>query len=953
MINKEFQQYVSRLSKLLETQMQIASKARNRKLDPKDSIEAKLTFTSKDKIATILNIPGLEEYLPSNLFHHENLVLFAADIAKQIVNGRFVKKSREELILLALHSTLVIISQGLISVPQESIPKVTIGTKSNHLTIYFSNTIRYATGETIGLVILIADYIRHILHLNRFSSTPQIVKRYIEELEIFLTMNDRIQDLRGDIVHLLIQNIGVEISGEAYERIEVKKYRNLPNITNQLRMGMCVALEKIIENINIIANRREISGIPEWEWLKPHFKGVRRQKSEFGANDIRGTQALISKSKKPGGFRLRYGYSRNTGQGGVGIHPATMHLLGLLSPGTNIKIDFMNRPLTVFPVSTLNGPLAELKDGSSVRISSISEIKNIDDQLIQIWEMGDILLSPNDIPVTETIEESAWTEEWWSQEIKYAAASKIGTLENLAKTMGISFNELEKLIRKPTYYHPSPEIALALSKYTKIPIHPYYSFNWNEIAISELMRLIQLISSDKNDNLPNSDYFRTILFQLGAPFTISNEKIYSERFQPFIQMLRGKEEELTQILSRTPKINKIEEIIKILTGIPVKSLCQRRIGLKIIRLEKAEPRKINPPAHILFPIGSFGGPQKNILQAKKEGRVSIQISERFCTNCNISSFFTYCTKCKQKTKQQYVCKNGHISETRQCSECEQFAFPARVKPVDVAEMLDEGFQKTGSLNLTRIKGVSFLNNKNRIPEHMIKGILRSKHDLFVYKDGTTRFDLTNAPLTHFSPSEIQVSVEELKRLGYSHDMWGNDLEREDQLLEIYPYDVIVSKKAGNFLVKVSNFVDDELISLYGLSPYYRCNSIKNIVGSSIIGLSPFSTIAVIGRIIGYTENDVAYAHPLWHMLKTRNCNGDIDSITLLLDVLLNFSTEYIPTSRGGGMDIPAVINLSTEWEEISVYAKYSWIPINLSFFRSLHTNPLKEELLTYQQSYLQ
>ncbi|UCE13145.1 MAG: hypothetical protein JSV04_13265 [Candidatus Heimdallarchaeota archaeon] len=236
MIKSEFQEYIQNLKRDLETQFKIASQARAFKLDPSSSIETKLTYSSKSKIAAILNIPGLEEYLPQNLARHDSPLLLAADIAKQIVNGRFIKKSREDLILLALHSTLVIISQGLISVPHESIPKISIGAKSNHLTIFFSNTIRYSTGETIGLVILIADYIRHILHLNRFSPSPELINRYVEEIEIFLTLNDRLQDLRKDLIRYLVQNIGVEISGEAYERIEVKKFRNLPNITNQLRM---------------------------------------------------------------------------------------------------------------------------------------------------------------------------------------------------------------------------------------------------------------------------------------------------------------------------------------------------------------------------------------------------------------------------------------------------------------------------------------------------------------------------------------------------------------------------------------------------------------------------------------------------------------------------------------------------------------------------------------------
>ena len=952
MIEKEFQEYIQNIKDVLEIQVQLAEKARARRFDPQSTIESQLTFSTRAKIAAILKIPKLEEYLPPNLSMHESPLLLAAEIAKQIVNGRFMKGSRENLILLALHSALVILSQGLISVPHESIPKISIGSKSNHLTIYFSNTIRYTTGEIIGLVILIADYIRHILHLNRFSPSPGLVNRYVEELDIYFTMNDRSWNLQKDLINFLIQNIGVEISGEAYERIEVKKYRNLPNLTNRLRMGMCVAFDKLIEDLNTIANLRLTSGIPEWQWLVPPFKGIRREKHEFGKGEVRGTQPLLSRSGKPGGFRLRYGYSRNTGQGAAGIHPATMYLSKMLSPGTNIKIDFMERSLTVFPVSTLLGPLVELKDGSSERIESLTRLRKLENDIIQIWEMGDILLSPNDIPGTETIELSAWTEEWWSQEIKNSISSKFRSLDNFVSILGISSTEMENFLKEPTCFHPPPEIALKLSKMTRVPIHPYYSFNWNEIAISDLMRLIQKINSSNRDSLHDDEDLKAILRQLGVPFVIDNGYIESERFQPYIHLFREKHEEIHQILSDSSTSLNIEEIVQKLIKVPIKSLCHRRIGLKIIRVEKAEQRHINPPAHILFPIGSHGGSQRDLLKAKKEDTIKIQLSERFCTTCGESTFVTFCPKCLQETKQLYVCKQEHISETRNCGECGQYAFPARKKNINIEGLIKAGVQKTGISDLKKIKGVSFLNSKNRIPENIIKGILRAKHNLFVYKDGTCRFDQTNAHLTHFTAKEVHISVEDLLRLGYTHDVFGNDLTKDDQLLEINPYDVIVSKSACEFLVRLSKFIDDELTYLYEEPPYYRINSLNDVIGSLIVGMSPFSMVAVIGRIIGWVDNNVTYAHPIWHIIKTRNCNGDIDSITLLLDAFLNFSKEFIPTLRGGTMDVPVIINLSDKWEEASIYASYNSILTNLSFYRNLINNPSKEDLLSYKMSYL-
>ncbi len=954
----EFREYIRSIKTSLQTQIQLANQARSLKFDPFETIESKLAFNSNEKILAILNIPGLENYLPNNLSQHENRILLAANIAKQIVNGRFVKKPREELVLLALQSSLVIISQGLISVPQECIPKIQINSKSNHLTIYFSNTIRYVTGETIGLVVLIADYIRHTLHLNRFSSSKALIGRYIEEVEIYLAINKRSQNLWKGTLRFLIENIGVEISGEAYERIEVKKYRNLPNITNQFRMGMCVALERIMANINQIANRKISAGIPEWTWLNPSNKIFKKDKNDFNLKTVHGTQPLLSVSKNPGGFRLRLGRSRNTGQGAVGIHPATMYLSEMLSPGTNIRIDVIDNPLTIFPVSTIQGPLIELADGSCVRIEDYSELMQYEDQITQIWEMGDILVSPDDMSISDSIESFAWTEEWWNQEYQYKIVTEFGGGENVSVLLSKLFknqfheDEIKKVVTNPTQYFPSPDLAVQISKLTKVPIHPRYSFNWNEIAISDFLRLLEIVNKAENGLLQNKEDLKTILKQLGVPFSIENEFIDAELFNLYIKAFKGKEIKAMEILSKDQNTLKIEEIIELLVNIPVKSLCSRRIGVKILRAEKVGVRHINPPAHTLFPIGSYGGTQRDLLKAKEKKFIEIQLAERFCNSCNIETFTVFCPSCKQKTIQRFVCKNGHKFNSQKCPECNQYGFTAREKRINIKGLLDSALSKVKPPDIKKIKGVSYLTSKNRIPEHILKGILRATNEMFVYKDGTSRFDQTNAILTHFTPKEINVSIKALNRLGYSYDVLGQDITNEDQLIEIYPYDVILNNEIGISLIKLSKFLDDELVHLYDMSPYFRIDSLNNLLGTLILGIAPFSNVGIVGRIIGYTENKVLYAHPLWHRLKTRDCNGDIDSITLLLDTFLNFSKEFIPSSRGGSLDVPYIVHLSEDWEDTSVYAKYRSIPLNLMFYQNLEDNPCIEELLIINQSHL-
>jgi DNA polymerase II large subunit len=206
-----------------------------------------------------------------------------------------------------------------------------------------------------------------------------------------------------------------------------------------------------------------------------------------------------------------------------------------------------------------------------------------------------------------------------------------------------------------------------------------------------------------------------------------------------------------------------------------------------------------------------------------------------------------------------------------------------------------------------LKGVKGLTNEDKTPEIVEKGVLRAKHDLSVYKDGTIRFDATNAPLTHFKPAEVGVSVEKLRRLGYSYDVHGVSLTDPDQICELKIQDVVIPRTAGEYFVHVANFIDELLVRVYKLPSYYNIESPDELVGHLLMGLAPHTCASILGRIIGYTNLNICYAHPIWHSAKRRDCDGDEDAVMLALDILLNFSRRYLPSQIGGIMDAPLLL----------------------------------------------
>ena len=110
-----------------------------------------------------------------------------------------------------------------------------------------------------------------------------------------------------------------------------------------------------------------------------------------------------------------------------------------------------------------------------------------------------------------------------------------------------------------------------------------------------------------------------------------------------------------------------------------------------------------------------------------------------------------------------------------------------------------------------LKGVLGLTNDLKIPERLEKVLLRQKHDLSVYRDGTIRFDATNVPLTHFKPKQVQTNIAKLREIGYSRDIHGEYWKEMIKCSTLLMQDVIVPFEAGAFLVSVAKYVDDLLM----------------------------------------------------------------------------------------------------------------------------------------------
>ncbi|MHA1301080.1 MAG: DNA polymerase II large subunit [Candidatus Helarchaeota archaeon] len=931
--------YFTNIKLEIEKLYDVANKARSRGLDPSVTVEIPWATDVASRVETLIgpkNIANRIRELSKSKLDHEKI---AFKIAEEIALGKFGLETPEQRANQAIRTALGILTEGITAAPIDGIGKIKIKQnpdKTEYLAIYFSGPIRSAGGTETALTILIGDLVRKHLHLSPYKATEKEVERYLEEINLYRDVMSLQYPSKPEDIKYAATHIPIEITGEPTQQEEVTGHRDLPRIeTNKIRGGAVLVFNDGLlgkaHKLKRIISKSKIEG---WKWLDelvPHKPKIIEKevnikpKTKYLADVIAG-RPIFSYPSRKGGFRLRYGRSRNTGLAAVGLNPATM-IIGtdeFIAIGTQFITERPGKGSIVMPVDSIEGPLVKLTDGSVKRINTIKEAKKYKSQIKEIISQGDCLIAFGEFLENDhVIVPSAYCEEVWSQELKFLT-KKFQSLNSVSDIIKISPERLENFIKNPLKVRPTQEEAIRISKNLSMALHPYYTYCWNDITKEELLYLRSYliksipISSDSNKLIINYEKrVKEILEKIEIPHDVKDKKIiFTENSLILKELLRLDEKDID--IQKELITDECLKIIESISQITVKNRAPFYIGARMGRPEKSKERKMNPPVHVLFPIGRAGGAQRDLIKASfSRTEPFVELVTKKCPNCNNITFENFCNICQKRTQKVRICSecNSEIEE-EVCRSCGNQVKNYYKRNLPVSKIFNSKLKKLKIPPPDKIKCVRGLVSRDKTPELLEKGIFRAKHGIFVFRDGTCRYDATDAPLTHFTPREIGVDVSKLKELGYSIDYKGNKLTNNNQIVELKVQDIVIAYKAAEYLLKVSHFVDDLLEYVYDLPRYYNIRDIHGLLGHLVVGLAPHISAGVVGRIIGFTDSNVLYAHPYFHAGKRRNCDSDEDAIILGLDALINFSREYLPGTRGGLMDAPLVLTLTINPDEI-------------------------------------
>ncbi len=925
--------YVCEIQRRFGEIYSLAEQARSRGIDPSLKPESVVTSDVAERVEKSVGPEGVASRIRelTQTMPREEV---AFKIAEEIVLGKF-GIGGEEAGENAIRTALSILDEGRTVAPIQGVTGIKVKAnpdRSNYLAVYFAGPIRSAGGTEMGLTLVVSDFVRRMMGLDRYKATEEEARRFLEEVRLHERELTRFQFRVSDseLLSVFIR-LPVEATGVETDPVEVVSFRNLPRIeTNRVRGGaLRVVNDGLIGRSQKVTRIIEKIGITGWDWLKEIRSAPIEEeetRNSMFMDDVIAGRPIFCFPNAQGGFRLRYGRCRNTGLAALGMHPATMKVLrDFVATGTQLRVEAPGKAGVVAPVESIEPPIVKLKDGSVVRVESLQQAAELAKSIQSVLFVGDLLVAFGEfLENNRPLLPSGFVEEWWARLLEKELCRNDVDTSALVQA-GLSHERMREILADPLRQIPSDKEALAISRLLGVPLHPRFTYFWEALSFEDLGYLREIFSCGEAQSrtkegatiLPNASRLKGILETLAVPHMVKDGS--PELQEPYASVLRCCLGLGNLTVPLDPERSVLENIFRI-SGLRVSKKAGWYIGARMGRPEKAKRREMKPPVHCLFPVGLHGGPRRNITEAARTKRlIAVEIAKRRCPACREVTHQNICSKCGSRTVVEYVCPRcARPVPSDKCSSCRTSAVRYDTRPIDVGALFQSACTRLGvDRTPDLVKGVKGLTSEAKTPEPIEKGILRAKFGLSTFKDGTVRFDATDAPLTHFKSNEVGIGVEKLRGLGYDVDFKQRPLVDGDQLCELQLQDVVVPEHCADYLMCVARFVDESLVTLYGLPSYYNVRTKEDLLGHLILGMSPHTSVGVVGRIVGFTKASACLAHPLWHAAKRRDCDGDEDAIMLALDVLLNFSRSYLPGRIGGLMDAPLLLTVVLNPAEVA------------------------------------
>ncbi|MFH0714312.1 MAG: DNA polymerase II large subunit, partial [Candidatus Diapherotrites archaeon] len=321
------QSYMERIGKRTREQFELAQTCKEKGLDVNSKVESVPVSDVASRAERLTGPPGIADaYRAAFLHNKENRMKAIVQIFEEILDQKWCQiPDRQKRIELAIKACLVIETEGVVVSPIDGLPKIQIVKNpdgSEYVDVCYASPIRAAGGRATVLPLILADFARKKMGLDRYKPMEEEVERYVEEINLYQRESATRQvQLTDDEVRIIVRNCPTRINGLPSEKSEVSTYRNLPRFeSNRVSGAMALVLtEGVALKADWTIKTAKSMGL-DWSWLEKIIKVEKKAEKVVSLKPnykyldrLAAGRPLLAYPMAYGGFRVRYGKSRNMG----------------------------------------------------------------------------------------------------------------------------------------------------------------------------------------------------------------------------------------------------------------------------------------------------------------------------------------------------------------------------------------------------------------------------------------------------------------------------------------------------------------------------------------------------------------------------------------------------------------------------------------------------------------
>lgn len=454
----KIENYFKSLDEYVDKAYEVAQKAREKGFDPEPFVEMPLAKEISQRVEGLISVfspqilkSGVAQRIQELEKEYGKLDWrVGLQISFEVASEKFCTfKDKKEAMEIGIRVGFAYLTLGVISAPLEGFIDLSIKKRNDgedYICLNYAGPVRAAGGTAGAVSVLIGDYVRRKMGYANYDPDENELKRFHTEL---VDYNDRCVRLQylptEEETKFLIENIGVEISGDPTEEKEVSNHKDLPRVkTNRIRGGMClVVAECLIQKAPKLNKRIEDwgaeFGMEQWLFLKDFLELQKKIKAKVDKKenldkveekpkilpnykfiqDIVAGRPIFTFPMEKGGFRLRYGRNRTSGFASCSVSSQTMDILDdFIAVGTQLKIERPGKATVITPCDEIEPPIVKLKNGTVKRLDTRDDIKKYKKDIIEILHLGDILISYGEFSENNhPLVPNGYCEEEWALEL--------------------------------------------------------------------------------------------------------------------------------------------------------------------------------------------------------------------------------------------------------------------------------------------------------------------------------------------------------------------------------------------------------------------------------------------------------------------------------------------------------------------------------------------------------